>query len=102
MNNGDAQTFDNTLGTAVAMDVENLQFTYDLSDGDTNPTNVRFTAADLAAGLDPRSIRKVNISLTGRSKNAGSDGTRSYRNTLTTQVSLRGMSFLDRYMEPAQ
>ena len=29
------------------MDVENLQFTYDLADGGANISNVRFVAADL-------------------------------------------------------
>ena len=47
MNNGSATTFDNTLGTAVAFDVENLQITYDLADGVTNPANVRMVPADL-------------------------------------------------------
>jgi len=47
INNGHPMTFDNTLGTAVAIDVENLQFTYDLADGATNaslavPTLIKF------------------------------------------------------------
>ena len=47
MNNGDPLIFDNTLGTAVALDIENMQITYDIADGVTNPANVRMTDADL-------------------------------------------------------
>ena len=47
MNNGDPTNFDNALGTVVAFDIENLQVTYDLADGVTNPTNVRMDDDDL-------------------------------------------------------
>lgn len=107
INNGDPATFNNALGTVVAFDVENLELTYDL-DNDQNDTNVRFTAADLAGNgacaPDPcgvNQIRKVNVSLTGRSSNArGAVSGTIYRNTLTTQVSLRGMAFVDEYKAP--
>ena len=36
-------------GRTVAFAVENLQFTYDMVDGVTNPSNVRMVAADLTA-----------------------------------------------------
>ena len=49
INNGHPTTFNNALGTAVAIDIENLQFTYDLADGVTNPSNVQFVAADYTA-----------------------------------------------------
>ena len=65
-----APAFDNTLGTAVALDIENLRFTYDLTDGATNPGAVRFIAADLTTGgacapgaCFPTQIRKVNVLL---------------------------------------
>jgi prepilin-type N-terminal cleavage/methylation domain-containing protein len=104
MNNGHATTFDNTLGTAVAFDVENLQVTYDLADGVTNPANVRMIAADLGIlgrcapnPCSPNNIRKVNIVLAGRSK-VPTKGTRQFlRNRLQTQVSLRSLAFVDRY-----
>ena len=73
INNGHQTTFNNTLGTAVAIDIENLQFTYDLLDGSTTrrtcaswrPTTRR------RAPCNPNpcsqvQIRKINIVLTGR------------------------------------
>jgi hypothetical protein len=104
MGNGDPLTFNNTLGTAVAFDVENLQITYDLADGATNPANVRMTAADLAGtgrcAPNPCSrnqIRKVNVLLAARSR-AMMKGTRQFlRNRLQTQISLRSLAFVDRY-----
>lgn len=102
INNGHPTSFDNTLGTAVANDVEGLGFTYDLGDG--GPTMVRFVSADLAAGgacgasaCSVNMIRKINVSLTGRSPNGGTSGAKAYRNTLTSQISLRGMSFFNQF-----
>jgi prepilin-type N-terminal cleavage/methylation domain-containing protein len=106
MNNGHATIFDNTLGTAVAFDVENLQISYDLADGVSNPANVKMVTADLdGTGLgrcvpnpcSRNNIRKVNIVMAGRSKIAAK-GTRQFlRNRLQTQVSLRSLAFVDRY-----
>jgi hypothetical protein len=109
MNAGHHQTFDNTLGTVVAFDVENLQITYDIADGATNPSNVRFTAADIAGTgacspnpCTPIQIRKINLALTGRANTITGDAkTAPLRNTLTSQVSLRGMAFLNEY-QPTQ
>jgi len=102
-----APAFDNTLGTAVALDIENLRFTYDLTDGATNPGGVRFIAADLTTGgaCAPGAcfltqIRKVNVLLTARSenaKNAANAQSRAYRNTLNSQVALRGMALVNEY-----
>lgn len=107
INNGNATTFSNTLGTAVAMDVENVQFTFDMTDGLTNPSNVRFNTADLAGTgacspnpCNVNQIRKINIALTGRTKNAVQLQGRRFRNALTSQVSLRGMAFVDEYLAP--
>jgi Prokaryotic N-terminal methylation motif len=107
INNGDPTTFDNNLGTAVAMDIENLQLSYDLADGITNPGNVRFTAADIAGTgacapnpCNLNNIRKVNIVLTGRTRPSAQLAGRRFRNTLTSQVSLRGMAFVDEYLAP--
>ena len=104
MNNGSATTFDNTLGTAVAFDVENLQITYDLADGVTNPANVRMVAADIAGTgrcapnpCDRNNIRKVNIVMAGRSRVAAKSTRQFIRNRLQTQVSLRSLAFVDRY-----
>jgi type II secretory pathway pseudopilin PulG len=105
INQGHPTAFDNTLGTAVAMDIENLQFSYDISNGTNNPGNVKMVAADLVAtgacapaACAATQIRKINIALSGRNRTVG-DNNRSLalRNTLQSQVALRGMAFVDRY-----
>jgi hypothetical protein len=107
VNNGHPTTFNNALGTAVAIDVENLQFTYDLVDGVNNPSNVQFVSGDYTASgactpnaCSQAQIRKVNIVLMARSPNPLPGSTFVFRNTLTTQVSLRGMAFVDEYLSP--
>jgi hypothetical protein len=107
INNGHHQTFNNALGTAVATDIENLQFTYDLADGDGNPAGVEFVAADYTAAgacnpnpCNQNQIRKINVALTGRSANTFARQNRVFRNTLNSQVSLRGMAFVDEYLAP--
>lgn len=105
VNNGSPTVFDNdTLGTAVAMDVENLQFTFDIVDGETNPANVRMTAQDRDGtgrcnpnACEETQIRKVNIVLSGRTRNMDNG---VVRNMLTSQVSFRGMAFVDEYKAP--
>jgi prepilin-type N-terminal cleavage/methylation domain-containing protein len=104
VNNGSATTYDNSSGTAVAFDVENLQITYDLVDGINNPAFVKMNAADIAGTgacapnpCSPNTIRKINIALSGRSRTTMRQTRQFFRNTLTTQVSLRSMSFMDKY-----
>lgn len=104
MNNGDPLIFDNTLGTAVAFDIENMQITYDIADGVTNPANVRMTDADLDGTgacaprvCSPNQIRKVNLLLSGRSQRPMRTTGLFFHNTLVTQVSLRSLAFVDRY-----
>jgi prepilin-type N-terminal cleavage/methylation domain-containing protein len=107
INNGSATTFDNTSGVAVSMEIENLQFTYDIADGITNPSFLKFNAADLAGTgacspnpCNVNQIRKINVMLTSHSKQAVQLGGQRYRNTLNSQVSLRGMAFIDEYLSP--
>ncbi len=104
INNGDPMTFDNTSGTAVAMDIEDLTFSYDLNDGNTNPSGVRMTAADVAGTgactpnpCSTNQIRKVDILITARSSNIVNPQARSFHNTLASQVAFRGMAFVDEY-----
>jgi type II secretory pathway pseudopilin PulG len=105
INNGHPTTFNNNLGTAVAMDIENLQLSYDISNGTNNPGNVKMVAADLTTAgacnpvaCAPTQIRKMNIALSGRNRNVGNNKTAmALRNTLQSQVALRGMAFVDRY-----
>jgi len=94
-------------GTALAFDVENLTLSYDLVTASSTPSEVMFTAADLAgtgrcspSACSPNQIRKINLTLTGRSRTVLRQTGQFLRNTLTTQVSLRSMAFKDRY--PAQ
>ena len=104
INNGSATTYDNNSGTALAFDVDNLQISYDLVDGVNNPAAVKFTAADTGGTgrcdpnpCSPNQIRKINITLSGRSRTPLRQTRQYLRNSLTTQVSLRSMSFIDRY-----
>jgi len=91
-------------GQVVGLGVENLQFSFDISDGDTNPANIKMTAADQggtgACSPDPcqaGQIRKVNLVLSLRSRHkVGQLGDYVHR-MLATQVSLRNLSFMDRY-----
>ena len=78
---------------AVALGVENLQFSFDLVDGLTNPANVRTPADENSANQ----IRKVNIFVAGRSQDLDQSTGAFFRNAVATQVSLRSLSFMDRY-----
>jgi hypothetical protein len=105
INNGHETDFDNTLGTAVALDIENLQFTYDLNDGASNPGGVRFLDEDLtdsgACAPDacaPTEIRKINVTLMARS-HSDDPQAKVIRNTLTSQVALRGMALVNDYQD---
>lgn len=104
VNNGDPMVFDNTLGTAVAFDIPDLQFTYDINNGLGNPGAVEMLPADLDGSgacspnpCGPTLVRKVNIEATARSMNRVPPGNAFFKNTLKSQVSLRGMAFVDRY-----
>jgi prepilin-type N-terminal cleavage/methylation domain-containing protein len=91
-------------GRTVAFAVETLSIAYDLADGAVNPANVRMDATDLDGGgacspnpCSPNQVRKVNVFLSGRSQNRFALTDRFLRNSLTTQVSLRSLAFVDRY-----
>jgi len=105
MNWGDPTAAVNLRGQTVAFAIENLQFTYDMLDGVTNPSNVRMVDADLVAGgacglttaCSPNQIRKMNVFIAGRSAQPFSATRRFFRGTLKTQVSLRSLALVDRY-----
>jgi hypothetical protein len=78
---------------AIALGVENFQVTYDLVDGVTNPTNVDTPAV----GNSANQIRKANLFLAARSQDLNPATNRFFRNTLSTQVGLRSLSFVDKY-----
>lgn len=94
----------NQRGLTVAFALDNLQISYDMVDGVTNPSGVKMVAADLAGtgrcapnACSPNQIRKVNVYLAGRSTQTFSLTRRFFRNALETQVSLRSLALVDRY-----
>lgn len=94
----------NRRGLTVAFGVDNLQFTYDMVDGVTNPAGVRMEAGDLNGSgrcapspCSPNQIRKMNLYLAARSARPFSITRRLFRNALETQVSLRSLALVDRY-----
>jgi hypothetical protein len=110
MNNGHPTNFDNSLGTVVAFDVENFTVSYDLADvlipgGSPVPiTNVRMDDADLGGtgacsprACSPNQIRKVNLTIAGRSRRQLKTTRDFLHNALVTQVSLRSLAFVDEY-----
>ena len=106
LNNGHQTNFDNNSGSVVAFDVENLKISFDMADGKTNPANVTFVASDYLTGgpcfnadCSPTQVRKVTITLTGRSKKKLTGLNRFFHNTLTTQIALRGMAFVNDYVQ---
>ena len=87
----------------MAFAVENLQFSYDLVDGVTNPANVRMVAADLAgtgacSPIRARRTRCARSTCSSRAARRRFSVTNEFlRNSLTTQVSLRSLALVDRY-----
>jgi prepilin-type N-terminal cleavage/methylation domain-containing protein len=80
-------------GSTVALVLDDLQLSYDLVDGVTNPANIKTPIAPNS----PNQIRKITIFLSGRSSSR-IRATRDFlRHNLTTQVSFRSLSFIDRY-----
>lgn len=83
----------NNLGQVVGLVLENLQLSYDLVDGVTNPTNVKSPVAPNSNNQ----IRKVNIFVTGRTDSVIRNTKDYLRHSLTTQVSFRSLAFVNRY-----
>lgn len=77
----------------LGVGIENLQVTYDIVDGTTNPTNL----TEPVAPNTPSQIRKMNLFLSEQSLNAYSGTRQVLRTSVATQISLRSMSFVDRY-----
>jgi type IV pilus assembly protein PilW len=78
---------------AIALGVENLQLSYDLVDGVTNPINVEMPPP----GNSANQIRKANLFLTARSLDIDPRLHNYVRNSMATDVGLRSLSFVDRY-----
>jgi prepilin-type N-terminal cleavage/methylation domain-containing protein len=80
-------------GRPVALVIDNLQISFDLVDGVTNPVN---QAVPIAPNSNNQ-IRKVNLFYSARSATQYSKTRAFFRTSLATQVSLRSLSFVNRY-----
>jgi Tfp pilus assembly protein FimT len=83
----------NTQPRPVSLDIEDLQITYDLVDGFTNPAGVDQPVAPNSAAQ----IRKATVALLARSHSEQRTTGRFHYQTLRTQISFRSLSFIDRY-----
>jgi hypothetical protein len=96
---------------ALAGVVEDLDLTYDIEDGATNPTGIKSfpctSAAWAVCGAGPTppagsvynagQIRKVNIHIGVRSEQISKPSQDYVRNHLTTSVEVRSLASADRY-----
>jgi hypothetical protein len=78
---------------AIALGMENLQLSYDFVDGVLNPAN----RESPPPGNSENQIRKANLVLTARSLDFNPVTKQFFRNAVATDVSLRSLSFMDRY-----
>jgi type II secretory pathway pseudopilin PulG len=83
----------------VAETVENLQFSFNFSDGTTPAPVNQFTVPTVPApsGDNENEIRSVNIYLGARSTTTGATTGKYIRSNLATQVALRSMAFFNTY-----
>lgn len=80
----------------VADNIADLQFTFDIHDDTGGSSTANLVDAGLSSGKSPNQIRKVNIaSMAARSQMKGAKGYQGL--DLATSVSVRSMSFRDRY-----
>jgi hypothetical protein len=77
----------------VGMGIENLQASYDIVDGTTNPTN----QPDAVSPNTPSQIRKLNLYVAEQSAAQFTTTRQFLRSSVATQIALRSMSFVDRY-----
>jgi type II secretory pathway pseudopilin PulG len=94
----------NQNSNTVGFGVEQFLLTYDLVDGNNNWIDVAMTAADRAGGAgcgatpcSENQIRKVNVTLSMRSRQRFSTTREFMRNSLYSQVAVRSLAFTDRY-----
>jgi prepilin-type N-terminal cleavage/methylation domain-containing protein len=84
----------------VAIGVTNVQLTWDLVDGVTNPTGIANpgpTAADPGNLNTEHQIRKANLFMSARSLQTYSQTGQFMHASLSTNVSLRSLAFVSRY-----
>jgi prepilin-type N-terminal cleavage/methylation domain-containing protein len=88
---------------AIADDIENLSFSYDLVNSQAPDGSYPLGAGDAptpTAPDTPAQIRAVNITLAARSEfpfNAGTASAQYFHNNLSTQVSVRSLSFVNQF-----
>jgi prepilin-type N-terminal cleavage/methylation domain-containing protein len=87
----------NFPGRPVALVLENLQLSYDIVDGVTNPTNQATVPNAFFPNTNPNQVRKVNLFLAARSSQPTPRNQQFLRNSVSTQISLRSLSFVSRY-----
>ena len=88
---------------AMAGVIEDLDLSYDLVDGVTNPTlqkTVPYTDAVSGIIYSPNQIRKVNLHVGVRSDTLSPQHDDYIRNHLSTVVSIRSLAFVNRYKKP--
>jgi hypothetical protein len=89
---------------AVAFDIETFALNYDLASDTGTWAYVEMNTNDTTttggrcspAACSPNTIRKVNVTLTGRSQSKVKESG-YYRSALTSQVALRSLAFVDKY-----
>jgi Tfp pilus assembly protein PilW len=83
---------------ALAGVVEDMNITFDLVDGVTNPINIPSLPVTIAGVLySPNQIRKVNVHVGVRSDELSGLTNDYIRNHLSTVVSIRSLAFVNRY-----
>jgi Tfp pilus assembly protein PilW len=83
---------------ALAGAVEDLTITYDLVDGDVNPTGVvNLPYTEGTKTYTATQIRKVIVEIGVRSENISARSGDYVRNRVSTTVSIRNLAFVDRY-----
>jgi prepilin-type N-terminal cleavage/methylation domain-containing protein len=86
------------LPQALAGVVEDLNISYDLVDGVTNPINIPGLPVTIAGVLySPNQVRKVNVHVGVRSDTLSAVQNDYIRNHLSTVVSIRSLAFVNRY-----
>jgi hypothetical protein len=85
-------------GQSLGGVVEDLELSYDLVDGTTNPTNIRnlpYTASGVTYSANL--IRKANVHIGVRSEVKSMQQSDYLRTHVSTAVSIRNLAFVDRY-----
>lgn len=92
-----SRQINNFAARPVALVLENVQFSFDIVDGVTNPANLATVPTGTFPSTSPNQIRKVNLFLAGRSSSRNARTGEYLRNSVSTQISLRSLSFVSRY-----